>query len=160
MRGIQTIRLMDIARKQAKALRDSEPIKRFCLEKYGKLPQIRLGYNAKRSPGKDDCPVILIPRVYKAEGEDENPFRYITLIGWMVCNDEETEVDGIQELVGLDECDQLGQLIYETICHLNRSHPVSSSVYELEAVEFFPQILGEMQLTIDVTRTIGARLEY
>lgn len=160
MRPIQTIQLMNVARKQAKALRDSESINSYCLEKYGRRPQIRLGYNAKKSPGREDCPVILIPRMSKAEGENESAFRYVTLLGWMICNEQEEDVDGINELIGLEECDKLGQLIYETLVHLNPSYPVTESVYELEAVEFFPQILGEMQITIDIPRIIGAKLEY
>lgn len=158
--SLQTIRLMDIMLKQAEAIRDSEAVKQFCLEKYGRGPQIRLGYDVKDAPGKGDCPVILIPRAAKAEGESNDPFRYITLIGWMVYNDQKVVENGIQKLTGLDECDELGQLIYETICQLNPSHPVSESTYEIEAVEFFPLIVGEMQLTVDVVRTIGTRLVY
>lgn len=160
MRSIQTVPLMEIAMKQANALRDSEVIREFCLSKYNKLPQIIVGHNVKQKPGRDDCPAILIPRMGKIEGEDNREFRYFTLIGWVIVNDQEVEEDGIRRLVGLEESDSLGQMIYETLCILNPNYPVSESNYEIDAVEFFPQIVGEMQLNITIPRTIGVRIEY
>lgn len=160
MRPIQTIPLMDIAMRQAEALRDSQAIKGFCLSKYGKLPQIIVGHNVKQKPGKDDCPAILIPRLGKVEGEDSREFRYFTLVGWMIVNDQETAQDEIRILQGLEESDALGQMIYETLCLLNPSYPVSESHYEIDAVEFFPMIVGEMQLNITMPRTIGMAMKY
>lgn len=160
MRPIQTIPLMDIAMRQAEALRDSQAIKGFCLSKYGKLPQIIVGHNVKQKPGKDDCPAILIPRLGKVEGEDSREFRYFTLVGWMIVNDQETAQDEIRILQGFEESDALGQMIYETLCLLNPSYPVSESHYEIDAVEFFPMIVGEMQLNITMPRTIGRAMKY
>ena len=157
---LQTIPLMDIAMKQARALRDSEPIRDFCLSKYGKPPQIIIGHNVKQKPGRDDCPAILIPRMGKIEGEDSREFRYFTLIGWMIVNDKEAEDGDIRILKGLEESDALGQMIYETLCLLNPNYPVSESHYEIDAVEFFPQIVGEMQLNITVPRTMGMAMKY
>lgn len=160
MKTLQTIPLMDIAMKQARALRDSQPIRDFCLFAYEKPPQIIIGHDVKQKLGRDDCPAILIPRMGKIEGEDSREFRYFTLIGWMVVNDEEAEDEDIWILKGLEESDALGQMIYETLCHLNPNFPVSESHYEIEAVEFFPLIVGEMQLNITVPRTMGMKMEY
>ena len=160
MRSMQTIPLMDIAMKQADALRNSEAIREFCLSKYGKLPQIIIGHNLKQKPGRDDCPAILIPRMGKIEGEDNREFRYFTLIGWMIVNDQEIAEEDVRILQGLEESDALGQMIYETLCLLNPSYPVSESHYEIDAVEFFPQIVGEMQLNIIMPRTMGMAMKY
>ena len=160
MNPMQTIPLMGIAMKQAKALRDSELIRDFCLSKYNKLPQIIIGHNVKKKPGRDDCPAILIPRMGKIEGEDSREFKYFSLVGWMIVNDQETEAEDIRILTGLEESDALGQMIYETLCLLNPDYPVSESHYEIDAVEFFPQIVGEMQLNITVPRTMGMAMKY
>ena len=157
---MQTIPLMDIAMKQAEALRSSEAIRDFCLAKYGKLPTIIVGYNEKRKPGREDCPAILILRMGKIEGEDSREFRYFTLVGWMIINDQETEENGIRVLEGLRDGDALGHLIYETLCHLSPNYPVSESHYEIEGFEFFPLIVGEMQLNISVPRTMGIKIQY
>lgn len=157
---MQTIPLMDIVTKQAEALRSSEEIRDFCLAKYGKLPTIIVGHNEKKKPGREDCPAILIPRMGKIEGEDSQEFRYFTLVGWMIFNDQETEEDGIRVLKGLEEADALGQMIYEKLCHLNPNYPVSESHYEIEGFEFFPLIIGEMQLNITMPRTMGMKMEY
>ena len=159
-RQLQTIPLMDIVMRQAEALRSSETIRDFCMDKYNKLPTIFVGYNVKNRPGKDDCPAIVIPRMGKIEGEDSREFKYFTLVGWMIVNGDEVEEDGISRLRGLEESDALGQMIYETICHLNPNYPVSESHYEVDAVEFFPQIVGEMQLNITIPRTIGVEMKY
>lgn len=159
-RQLQTIPLMDIVMKQAEALRSSGTIRDFCMAKYNKLPTIIVGHNVKQRPGKDDCPAILIPRMGKIEGEDSREFRYFTLVGWMIVNSEEAEEDGIRRLRGLEESDALGQMIYETLCHLNPNYPVSESNYEIDAIEFFPQIVGEMQLNITMPRTMGMIMEY
>ena len=158
MNPMQTIPLMGIAMKQAKALRDSELIRDFCLSKYNKLPQIIIGHNVKKKPGRDDCPAILIPRMGKIEGEDSREFKYFSLVGWMIVNDRETEAEDIRILTGLEESDALGQMIYETLCLLNTDYPVSESHYEIDSVEFVPLIVGEIQLNITVHRTMGMRM--
>ena len=78
----------------------------------------------------------------------------------MIANDHETEENGIRIMEGAKESDALGQMIYETLCHLNPNYPVSESHYEIDPVEFFPLIVGEMQLNITMPRTMGVKMEY
>lgn len=157
---IQTIKLTDIVAKWRDALAASQEIKVFCLTKYGKEPKIYVGLNRKKLPGEKDCPLIIIRPGSKVEGEDEREFTYLISVGWGIVNEAETVSGNVAQMEGVNECDQLGQLIYEALVDANPSYPISSVNYEIDPIEFFPQFVGEMQLELSITPAIGGVLSY
>lgn len=157
---IQTLKITDIVVRWKEALAASQDIRDFCLTKYGKEPKIYVGLNRKKPPGEKDCPLIIIRPGAKIEGEDEKQFTYVISVGWGVVSEVETISGNVIEMAGVNECDQLGQLIYETLVNVNPSYPVSSVNYETDPIEFFPQFVGEMQLELSITPAIGGSLVY
>ena len=129
-----------------------EGILEYCQGKYERDPTVFVGINRKDPPKDADCPYIVILPGVKAEGEDVPDFHYGLTVGWVISNEEMEN----NELTGLGECDDLGQLILEAIKAICPDHPVSTVTYELNPVDHFPKIIGEMQLELSITPYIGA----
>lgn len=156
---IQTLPLSTIVRKWRDLLVASDEIRAFCVEHYGKPAKVYVGVNAKRPPTEADCPYIVIRPGVKEEGELPE-FTYVLSVGWVVRNDEATETAATVEQDGVYECDELGQLIYGCLAEASDSSPVTQVRYEIEPIDFAPQFVGEMQLEIAVTPTIGGAITY
>lgn len=155
---VQTLPLTAIAAAWSRALAGSAPIVSFC-SRYERQLQVFVGVNRKRPPTDADCPYIVIRPGAKEEGEVD-PFRYVISVGWAIKNEAETQFEGVVEQAGITECDQLGQLIYAELADLSPSSPVTRCNYELEAIEFWPQFVGDMELEISITPTIGGAITY
>lgn len=104
--------------------------------------------------------IILFPG-NKDEGLEQDTFTYRASVGWSIVNETvDTSAPGIVKYPGVFESDHLGQLIWGVLAEASSDNPVSRVFYDLEAVEFFPQIPGRMDLEIDITPPIGATIEY
>lgn len=156
---IQTLALSTIVSAWRDALSQDPGIRAWCLEHYGKPARIFVGINRKRPPTEADCPYIVIRPGVKEEGELDE-FTYVISVGWAIRNESVTESDGAIEQDGITESDELGQLIYGLLADLSPSSPVTKCVYELESVEFWPQYVGQMELEISITPTIGGSITY
>lgn len=156
----QTIDMYDILTVWRDAIKNSQPIIDFCLEKYNKLPTIFVGINFDAPPTDDDCPVIILMPGTKIEGQAITPFLYALSIGWSIYNEQTVVIDNVVEYVGIQQCSQLGQLIYETIAQVRPDYPITKMTFEINALEMFPQIVGEMTLETEIEPCIGAELIY
>lgn len=156
---IQTLALSTIAGAWRDALAADEGIRSWCLEHYGKALRIFVGINHKRPPTEADCPYIVIRPGVKEEGELDE-FTYVISVGWAIRNEHVTESDGVIEQDGIAESDELGQLVYGVLVDLSPPSPVTKCVYELEPTEFWPQFVGQMELEISITPTIGGSITY
>lgn len=158
---MQTITLSSILQKWEAALLASSAIQDFCMEKYNKAPTLYVGYDKKRPATTADCPVIILFTGNKDEGLEQDIFTYRASIGWSVANkNKDTSTPGVIRYPGVFESDELGQLIWAVIAEASDNWPVSRAYYDLEAVEFFPQVPGRMDIEIDVIPPIGAPIEY
>ncbi len=146
-----TLALKTIWKKWKSALKENQDIIDYCQLKYGKNHTIYTGINRKNSPKEANCPYIIIIPGSKSEGEDLAEFMYSISIGWAISNENMTD----NELDGLGECDDLGQLILSALNSVSPNHPLSTVEYEINPIEFFPQIVGEMLLELTITPLIG-----
>ena len=153
--NIPTLKISDIVNKWKEALVSSEEINAFCMERYGRQPQIRIGVNKKRPPTESDCPVIVLRPGAKREGEYEETYTYVISVGWAIRNETEYVVGRTYEMQGTEEVDDLGQLILQEIQQISSNYPISTIDYELETIDFFPQFVGEMLLSVCITPLIG-----
>ena len=158
---MNTITLTSIMNKWATILANDPAIKAFCQEKYALLPTVFIGFNEKKPPTVADCPVIIIFPGNKDEGLDQEVFTYRLSIGWSIVNETaDTTVLGIVKYVGVEEADALGQLIWSAIAEAPTGNPVSRIYFDLEAVAWFPQIPGRMDLEIDIRPPFGGTISY
>lgn len=155
-----TIKLSDIVAKWRDAIKNSTEINNFCLTNYGEDLTLFVGVNKKSPPKDKDYPLVVLRPGVKIEGEEEEEFRYSISVGWGIINENVSVVGNVEEIEGIAECDELGQLILQELAAVNPAHPLSTIEYEIEAVEFFPKIIGEMAIEISITVPIGANLVY
>ena len=134
-------------------------IQSFCLERYGKQAKIFTGFDRK-PPKDEDCPhVVLLPDI-KNTGMTHDNHHYSFIAGWVIKNAQKTESsDGLQiTYSGIEECEMLGDLVWNCICEINPSYPLSKSDVEYYPTTFFPQFKGLMTVTLDVPVVLGANL--
>jgi hypothetical protein len=122
---LPTMTLQSIVKKWRDAIKNSSAISAFCKEKYGKDLTIFVGYNGKKPPHDEDCPFVVIFPGTKTEGLGEPEYQYMVSVGWAIIQSSIEVIDGVHEVQGVYETDQLGQLIYETIAVASNNYPIT-----------------------------------
>ena len=157
---IPTITLQSIVEKWRDAIKYSSAISSFCQTKYGKPLTLYVGFNGKNPPKAENCPFAVIFSGTKTEGLGEPEYQYMVSIGWAILQDDVTITNGVHEVIGAKESDQLGQLLYEAIAEASTNYPVTHVEYDVETQTFFPQFPGRIDAVISVPVTMGANLVY
>lgn len=156
----KTASLVNLTRLFAEKLADSEEIKQYCTEHYKKEQIVFLGTDLKQSPPEDTCPYIVVVPGEKQEGLTQKQFTYVVDIMWCISNKEITK-DKLVEFVGMDEADNLGQLILNTVVNSLKNSVVNQIDYSVNGLTEYPQFPGQMSLTINVPHVIGTeRVEF
>lgn len=168
-----TIPLQTISKAWMDALKASTRIQEYCKIHYGRSPVLINGGNPREAPDGDYCPYIVVMNGSKIEGEDQSVLSYTIGVGWVVKNNNLT-VDGkvVQnayypdakeiQLTGAVECDELGQLIYETLQTFasDRDWPISRVDYDVTPSATYPQFMGTMVCITEITPSMGETLAY
>lgn len=168
-----TLPLQTITDAWMKALKESGSIQQYCKDHYGKAPVLINGGNPREAPDGDYCPYIVVMNGSKIEGADQSALSYTIGVGWVVKNNNLT-VDGkvVQNayypdakeirLTGAVECDELGQLIYETLQTFasDRDWPISRVDYDVTPSATYPQFMGTMVCITEITPSMGETLIY
>lgn len=156
----KTASLVNLTRLFAEKLADSEEIKQYCTEHYKKEQIVFLGTDLKQPPSEDTCPYIVVVPGEKQEGLTQKQFTYVVDIMWCISNKEITK-DKLVEFVGMDEADNLGQLILNTVVNSLKNSVVNQIDYSVNGLTEYPQFPGQMSLTINVPHVIGTeRVEF
>lgn len=156
----KTASLVNLTRLFAEKLADSEEIKQYCTEHYKKEQIVFLGTDLKQPPPQDTCPYIVVVPGEKQEGLTQKQFTYVVDIMWCISNKEITK-DKLVEFVGMDEADNLGQLILNTVVNSLKNSVVNQIDYSVNGLTEYPQFPGQMSLTINVPHVIGTeRVEF
>lgn len=156
----KTASLVNLTRLFAEKLADSKEIKQYCTEHYEKEQIVFLGTDLKQPPPQDTCPYIVVVPGEKQEGLTQKQFTYVVDIMWCISNKEITK-DKLVEFVGMDEADNLGQLILNTVVNSLKNSVVNQIDYSVNGLTEYPQFPGQMSLTINVPHVIGTeRVEF
>lgn len=156
----KTASLVNLTRLFAEKLADSEEIKQYCTQHYKKEQIVFLGTDLKQPPPEDTCPYIVVVPGEKQEGLTQKQFTYVVDIMWCISNKEITK-DKLVEFVGMDEADNLGQLILNTVVNSLKNSVVNQIDYSVNGLTEYPQFPGQMSLTINVPHVIGTeRVEF
>lgn len=156
----KTASLVNLTRLFAEKLADSEEIKQYCTQHYKKEQIVFLGTDLKQPPSEDTCPYIVVVPGEKQEGLTQKQFTYVVDIMWCISNKEITK-DKLVEFVGMDEADNLGQLILNTVVNSLKNSVVNQIDYSVNGLTEYPQFPGQMSLTINVPHVIGTeRVEF
>jgi hypothetical protein len=162
---IPTIAINEILETFAASLAADTALNNYCQAQFSKDVTIYLGYNGETPPAATNCPYIVIYPDQKGEGADENIYQYTIPVDWAVANETQTTSGKIVTLAGIGQCDAMGQLILECLNEVSADHPIVKAAYRIaatktEAATLYPQIAGQMKLTINVARSIGAVISY
>jgi hypothetical protein len=154
--------LSDLAVKWKEQLIASTSILTFCQTKYDQRLRLFVGVDPALLPSATDCPYIIIQPVLKSEGMERKHYRYTISVKWAVVNPEKIENNGVSELMGLYECDHLGQLILNEISKVSPANPISYVKYQLPAEEMntYPRFEGSMEIKVDAVPSLGSVLKY
>lgn len=157
---IPTLKLGDIIIKWRDALQASQPIQDFCTAHYNKAPKFFVGMNGNNMPTATDCPMIILYPGGKSEGLELQEYIYKLAVGWTILQDAVTVTNNTTEFNGVNECDTLGQLIYQELAQLSTDNPISVVNYSIEPVAYYPKFLGRMNITIKITPVNGYSINY
>jgi hypothetical protein len=155
--SIQRLKLASIAKAWCDAIEANQAITDYCLEKYGKAPTIYFGDDPEEQP---TCPYIEVIPDDKHEGQQTSPYSYNVIVGWSIEQGAREEVGRQVKLLGIQERDELGDLIYLAIADLDPGVPISMADYIEAPTDLFPQFGAVMRLQIRVTPAIGGNLSY
>jgi hypothetical protein len=162
---IPTIAINEILETFVNALAADTALNDYCQTQFAKDVTIFMGYNGETPPAVTDCPYIVIYPDQKVEGADENIYKYTIPADWAVANETQTTSGKIVTLAGIGQCDAMGQLILACLNNVSAEHPIVTANYRIaatkpEAAALHPQTAGQMKLTINVARSIGAAVSY
>lgn len=157
---IPTLKLSDIMDKWRDALTASQAIENYCLAKYGKAPTIQVGTNGKAAIPDSACPVIILYPGAKSEGLELQEYSYKLTVGWTILQPVSTVNGNVTEYIGVTECDDLGQLIYQELAQLSPDNPIGEVNYNIEPVAYYPRFHGRMDVTLKITPISGFTITY
>jgi hypothetical protein len=150
------IPLRDILRAFRDGLSDSSELEAFCLNNFGKAPAIFIGYDLQNPPGKEDCPLVIVTPSAADEGPELDSFAYRIKVDWGIVQSGGPDKSGqVTEYGGIYTLDEMGGHIWDALTKSTDAVVLGQREYTLEAVEFFPMLVGGFEITITLPNTIG-----
>lgn len=176
---IPTLAITTIIQKWRDVLYADPAIYAYCLAQYGRPPTIYVGVPRISPPTAANCPYIVIRPGSKVEGTAHAENAYAVAVGWSILADDigstttvhalpvpgneeppETYNVSVIENSAVYEADALGQLILAAIDGASGDNPISTADYELEVVDFLPQVVGDVQIEIGIASVHAGALSY
>ncbi len=145
--------LRDLARSVLGHIRDDSAVQAWCQAQYGKNISLFLGIGGTpdTNPKETDLPLAIVTEgniIYGAGGKPESA---TLTLGWEVKTHGSSEEDGIREVGGTKESDDLGELIAAAIHVVEREYSVTS-------VEMAPATTGEWAPRFPGVMTVSMQL--
>ncbi len=169
---IPTLDLWNLVEKWADIIENSESIKTYCQEKYGKDFKLYLGADPKEPPGAENAPYIMIIPGSKTEGMNDDTFTYTNFIHVCIVKGEktadgetikhDTEYEKAKKFIvpGQKEIIEFSQLIYSELQANLQEHPISKLDMDVIVGTTYPQFASLMTLITDIEPAMGENLTY
>lgn len=158
---LPTIRLTDIVGKWVTLLGASAELAAFCQTNFAKEASIFVNLNEKNKPKVDVAPMIALYPGSKTEGLDSSQYSYTIGLSWVIKDAHGLVKTGnAYEMPDVGVLDDMGQLIYTILATASDNYPVSDLQYAIEPTEFYPLLVGHMEITINVPRILGAGMTF
>ncbi len=139
-------------------LLNSSELSNWCSTNYGAEPKIFVGMDKQNPPGKKDAPFVMIRPGAANEGQEVDNFGYKIQVDWALSDDSREENGRAIEYTGQYKLDEMGNLVWDALVAGMDNVTLSSSEYTLEPIEFFPLLVGGMDIDINVPNTIGGEI--
>ena len=134
------------------ALQNSSEINQFCQEYYGKNLLISGFYDARKPITEEDCPAFVLIPDGKEEGQELENYDYRFLGALQVL--PKVEENGIQEI------NDLVQLIYSTLHYAKEDRPVAEFSVEWNHSGLYPMQMAGLGISYKITPILGVPLEF
>ena len=149
----------DFITKAQSALLGDAPLNAWCLETYGKLPELFVGINVLAPPEESTLPHIIIfpaePTQEGGRGKPEEVFRFYVL--WGIRDEGVTVVDRCTEYAGVKNCSHMGKLIWD--CVRKMSPNFSAAISDVGIfIEKYPLYPGTMTIEFGCSSLINPRM--
>lgn len=154
------ITLTDIVQKMRNILTatDSE-FHTWAMSILGSHPAVFVGLDVRNPPGSADCPMIVIRPISMDGGQESSERSYQVAVDWGLVDESVSSTAGATEFPGLYTVDGFGLAIWSALTgSFSSSVALSRSDYSLDPVEFFPMLLGGMDITITLPTVMGAEI--
>ena len=148
----------DILQKMRDVLANNQELQDWCQVNYGKQPTIFVGIDERNPPGKKNCPLIILRLDDSEIGKETKQHEYKILVDWAVLDESVTKNDNIIEYRGVYQADAMGQIIWRALPDFSQNISLSRTAYALEPIDYFPMILGGMDLSIIIPNLIGGEI--
>ena len=174
---IPTLALDTIVQKLLTVISTDAAILTYCVETWDTPLKVYVGVPRKHPPTQTDCPYVVIRPGAKTEGAGQSENTYAVAVGWSILSDVDPTVtvllddDGTPEVPatiigttieapGFADCDALGQLLLAAIDGASSDNPIWLVDYEVECVEFLPQVVGDMQIEFVLSSSHAGALAF
>lgn len=133
----------------------------WCKTNFGCLPFIFLGVDAQNPPGIDSLPFIAILPEPTEEGEEVNILNFAIEISYGIDGDyyKKTHDDRVITYPAIQKIDVFGEHIWDVVTTSSYNVALSQMSLSIEAIEFWPMMLGQMSIRVNVPNTIGGLIE-
>ena len=147
---------VSIARAWCTAFRDDRSIQNFAQERYGRAFSLFLGVDMRRGPDEMDTPFIVVFPDAANTGSQRasNSFELSLVVG--LFNENIPEIDGISQLSGVVELDELCPLLEKAMRMALPAARVQNVSVEYDILQF-PLIMAQVSVTVEETLPIGRR---
>jgi|GEM_PF-3911348 hypothetical protein len=135
-----------------KQIRESEDIRQYCMETYGKELTVMGIYNELNPPTAADSPLLTLLPLGKNEGQGMATYDY-DFVGIL-------QTTPIEMAQGEAQLTELIQLIQKTIFYSREDRPLSSFSVGFDLVGAHPMAVGYIDFTYSLTPTLGVEFEF
>ena len=158
---VPTIKIADITAAWVTALEASTDLSTYCTTEFGKDVTIFVNFNAKNKPKIDVTPLVAIYPGSKQEGIGNSDYTYTLGVSWVLKDvTGPTKTGKTYTMPYLEKLDYMGQIILQVLTTASSEHLVTDVQYSIEPTDFWPMIIGHMEMTISVPVTLGTGLAY
>ena len=135
-----------------KQIRESEDIRQYCLEIYGRELAVGGVFNELNPPTIEDSPLLSLLPLGKTEGQDIADYDY-NFVGIL-----QTLPTVLER--GEGQLTELIQLIQKTIFYSREERPLSSFSVGFDLVGAHPMMIGYIDFTYSLTPALGVEFEF
>jgi len=145
----------DILQRMRDVLANDTALADWCQTNYGQAPKIFVGIDNRNQPGKKDCPLIILRPGTAEVGREVKNHEYKIMVDWAVLDESVSTNGSVVEYQGVFQIDDMGQLVWQALQGFSSNVSLSRNDYILEPIDYFPMIVGGMDLSISVPNLIG-----
>jgi hypothetical protein len=139
------------------AVKDNAALLAWCASEYESDLTVFVGLDEGNPPGESDCPFVAFfpDRFGIGQERAEHEHGFGMLFG--ILNETKSETENVVEYRGVYDLSDFWELLWNAlVAEFSEEVALSAADAELEPIDLFPLFLGAVDVTLEVTQTLGA----